>query len=404
MLILKMAWRNIGRNRRRTVVTVGAMAFGLFAMVVWFAMLQGMLIHMEQTVTDVEIGDLQIHAPTYLDEPSLYTFIENVDTLISTLEAAGFRASPRLVGGGLAAAGVAAAGASLLGVNVRGDARVSAISTRLAEGAWLDEDDPGGVVVGRRLARSLDLAVGGELIVLSQAADGSMANDLYAVRGILQSVSDSVDRSTVFLTEAAFRELFVMPSGAHRIVVRKPNDLELAAAVETVQGLAPDIDARSWRTLLPTLATYLDSARASVQIISAVIYIVIAILILNAMLMAVFERIREFGVLKALGVEPRQVLSLIFVESALQTGLALVIGMALTVPTLLYLVEFGIDTGALGGVQVLSATIATVWRADVTPATFVVPTANLVLLVLLAVIYPALKAARISPVEAMRHQ
>ena len=119
------------------------------------------------------------------------------------------------------------------------------------------------MVVGRRLARSLDVEVGGELIVLSQAADGSIANDLYAVRGVLQSVSDAVDRSTVFLTEAAFRELFVLPSGAHRIVVRKPDDLELQAAVEAVQGLAPGLDARSWRTLLPTLATYLDSANAS---------------------------------------------------------------------------------------------------------------------------------------------
>ena len=195
-----------------------------------------------------------------------------------------------------------------------------------------------GVVVGRRLARSLDLAVGGELIVLSQAADGSIANDLYIVRGILQSVSDAVDRSTVFLNEAAFRELFVLPSGAHRIVVRKPDDHELPAAVEAVQGLAPGLDARSWRTLLPTLATYLDSANASMQIVSAVIYIVVAILILNAMLMAVFERIREFGVLKALGVEPRQVLWLIFVESGLQTGLALAVGVALAVPTLWYLV------------------------------------------------------------------
>ena len=106
------------------------------------------------------------------------------------------------------------------------------------------------------------------------------------------------------------------------------------------------------------------------QIVSAVIYIVVAILILNAMLMAVFERIREFGVLKALGVEPRQVLWLVFVESGLQTGLALVVGVALAVPTLWYLVEFGVDTGALGGVQVLSASFATVWRAAVTPATF----------------------------------
>ena len=82
MGILKMAWRNIGRNRRRTAVMVAAMAFGFFAMVVWFAMLQGLLADMERTVIDVEIGDLQIHAPTYLDEPSLYTLIDDVDALI----------------------------------------------------------------------------------------------------------------------------------------------------------------------------------------------------------------------------------------------------------------------------------------------------------------------------------
>ena len=399
-----MAWRNIGRNRRRTVVTVGAMAFGLYAMVIWFGMLQGMLNDMEATVVEVELGDLQIHAPTYLDDPSLYTDIDDVDALLSRLEAAGFRASARLVGAGLAAAHDSAAGASLRGIDVQGNAGVSVISTRLAEGAWLDDDDPAGVVVGRRLARTLDLAVGDELVVLSQTTDGAIANDLYAVRGILDSVSDGIDRSAVFLTDAAFRELFVMPTGAHEIVLRKPDDLELTAALEAAQVLAPDLDTQSWRSLVPTLATYLDSARQMMAIISAIIYIVIAILILNAMLMAVFERIREFGVLKALGVEPRQVLSLIFVESALQTGLALAIGLALSLPTLWYLVEYGIDTGALGGVSVIGATFATVWQAAVSPATFVTPSMTLILLVLLAVIYPALKAARISPVEAMRHQ
>ncbi len=404
MGILKMAWRNIGRNRRRTVVTVGAMTLGLYAMVVWFGMLQGMLNDMEETIVEVDVGDLQIHAPTYLDDPSLYTVIDDVDALLPRLEAAGFRASARLVGAGLAAAHDSAAGASLRGLNVQDDAGVSVISTRLAEGAWLDDSDPAGVVVGRRLARSLSLALGDELVVLSQAADGGIANDLYTVRGILDSVSDGVDRSAVFLTEAAFRELFFMPSGAHEIVVRKPDDLELPAAVETAQDLAPGLDTQSWRSLMPTIATYLDSARAMMGIISAVIYIVIAILILNAMLMAVFERIREFGVLKALGVEPRQVMSLIFVECALQTGLALVVGMALALPTLWYLVEFGIDTGALGGVSVIGTTFATVWRAAVSPATLITPTMTLVVLVLLAVIYPALKAARISPVEAMRHQ
>ena len=404
MGILKMAWRNIGRNRRRTAVTVGAMTLGLFAMVVYIAMLVGMLNDMEETIVEIDLGDLQIHAPTYLDDPSLYTVIDDADALLGELEAAGFRASARLVGAGLAAAHDSAAGASLRGVNVEDDARVSVIPSRLAEGAWLDDGDPAGVVVGRRLARSLNLALGDELVVLSQAADGGIANELYTVRGILDSVSDGVDRAAVFLTDTAFRELFFMPSGAHEIVLRKPDDLELDAALEAVQGLAPGLDTQSWRSLVPTIATYLDSARAAMGIVSAVVYIVIAILILNAMLMAVFERIREFGVLKALGVEPRQVLALIFVESAMQTGLALAAGMALAVPAVWYLVEFGIDTGALGGVTVMGSTFATVWRAAASPAAFVTPTATLVLLVLLAVIYPAVKAARISPVEAMRHQ
>lgn len=404
MLILKMAWRNIGRNRRRTVITVGAMAFGLYAMVIWFGMLAGLLHDMEESVVEVELGDLQIHAPTYLDDPSLYTDIDDVDALLARLEAAGFRASARLVGAGLAAAHDTAAGASLRGVDVQAETRVSVISTRLAEGEWLDEGDPAGVVVGRRLARALDLAVGDELVVLSQTTDGAIANDLYAVRGILDSVGDGIDRSAVFLTAAAFRELYFMPAGAHEVVVRKPDDVDLAAALEAVRGLAPGLDTQTWRALVPTLATYLDSARQMMGIVSAIIYIVIAILVLNAMLMAVFERIREFGVLKALGIEPRQVLSLIFAESALQTGLALALGLAFSLPTLWYLANVGIDTGALGGVSVIGRTFATVWRAAVSPGTFVTPALVLVLLVLLAVVYPALKAARISPVEAMRHQ
>ena len=404
MGILKMAWRNIGRNRRRTAVTVGAMTLGLFAMVVYMAMMEGMLNDMEETIVEIDLGDLQIHAPTYLDDPSLYTVVDDVDALLGGLHAAGFRASARLVGAGLAAAHDSAAGASLRGVDVEDDARVSVIPTRLDEGAWLDEGDPFGVVVGRRLARSLNLALGDELVVLSQATDGGIANELYMVRGILGTVSDGVDRAAVFLTEGAFRDLFFMPSGAHEIVVRKPDELELDAALEVAQGLAPGLDTRSWRSLVPTIATYLDSARAAMGVVSAVVYIVIAILILNAMLMAVFERIREFGVLKALGVEPRQVVALVFVESALQTGLALAAGMMLTVPMLWYLSEFGIDTGGLGGVTVMGSTFATVWRASASSAAFVIPTMTLVVLVLLAVIYPALKAARISPVEAMRHQ
>ena len=130
----------------------------------------------------------------------------------------------------------------------------------------------------------------------------------------------------------------------------------------------------------------------------------IAILVLNAMLMAVFERIREFGVMKAIGVSPNTVLAIIVVESALQTAIAIGVGLVLSVPGLWYLVNVGIDTGALGGISLMGVAFNQIWYAVVTPYTFWGPITALVVMVTLAVSYPALKAARIPPLDAMRHQ
>ena len=399
-----MAWRNIGRNRRRTMVTVGAMTLALFVMVLYMALMQGMLGDMERSILETEIGDLQIHAEGYLDKPSIYDVIERPAALIQDLEGAGFLASPRLVGGGLVAAGESSAGASLRGIEVSIDRTVSDIHERVREGEWLDPAQPYGVVVGRRLARSLELAVGDELIALSQASDGSMANDLFFVRGILSPISDATDRSAVFMPAATFRQFFVLDEGVHQIVVRRPATVDLESASAMLVELTPGLDTRSWRELLPTLATLLDSARIAFQTVSFIVYIVIGILILNAMLMAVFERIREFGILKALGVEPLRVVALIFIESCMQTGMALAIGLTLSAPSLWYLSSRGIDVGALGGTSMMGLSMASIWKASVSPTVIVTPVFTLVFIVLLAVVYPALKAGRISPVEAMRHQ
>jgi ABC-type antimicrobial peptide transport system permease subunit len=126
-------------------------------------------------------------------------------------------------------------------------------------------------------------------------------------------------------------------------------------------------------------------------------------LILNAMLMAVFERIREFGVLKALGVGPFDVMRMILIESGIQTGIAVVVGLALGVPGVLYLAHTGIDLSQLGGVSVLGIAFDPIWRAAITRGVFTGPVLTLLLIVAVAVLYPALKAAWIRPVDAMRY-
>ncbi len=408
MKTLCMAWRNLWRNGRRTTVTVGAMTLALWSMVLYTSAMEGMLGSMEQTLLDVEMGEFQIHAEGYRERPSIWERIADPDGLVEALDDSGQRATARLLGGALVASGDASAGALLKGLRLERDALVSEVHLRLDRGEWLDAADPKGVVLGYRLARTLAVDVGDELVALSQATDGSMANDLFHVRGVLESLSEETDRATVFLLEDEFRSFFAFADGAHRIIVRSGEGQDLAtvaAALEEVAAAtAPGAEVRSWRELLPGLANVLDSAQAAVQVVAFVVYVVMAILILNAMLTAVFERIREFGVLKAIGVPPRQVLALILVEGGLKTALAVGIGLAASVPALWFLTTRGIDVGGLGGTAIMGVAMDQIWVGAVSPVTIAGPVVILVVVALLAVLFPAVKAARIHPIEAIHHQ
>jgi len=404
MRILRMAWRNVWRNRRRTLVTVAATTLAFTVMVLYSSLVQGYMQTMESNLLDLELGDVQVHSPEYRDDPSLYSSVDGSADLLERFDERGYAASARLLGFGLGAATEASSGVQIRGVDVVRDAQVSRIDERVREGTWLDPEDPYEVVLGAQLARTLVVATGDELILLSQASDGSTANDLFVVRGILHPVGEVIDRAGVFMTEAAFRQFFVFPTGAHEIIVRRPPGTELAALGESVSALAPEQRVDTWRELSPTLASMLDSVKGMMVFVFLIIYIAIGILILNAMLMAVFERIREFGVLKAIGYAPLQVFLIILCECAIITVLAVTAGMVLAVPGLWFLVNVGINMSRLGGMAMMGMVLDPVWRGIVNPSVITIPLFTLLFIVGLASLYPATKAAWISPIRAIQHR
>jgi ABC-type lipoprotein release transport system permease subunit len=374
-------------------------------MIVYSGLVRGYLDRMEAHVLDVEMGDIQVHAADYVQSPSLYERIEDPATLLAALDAEGLPAAPRLLGSGLAAAGSSSAGVSLYGIDVARDAAVSRVGDRVIEGRWLDPAAPHEVVIGRRLAQVLGIGMGDELVVLSQGADGSTANDVYTVRGLLHGVSEQVDRGGVYMIEAAFRELMVVEEGAHELIVRRGTHA-LPEAVARVRALAPTLDTRTWRELKPTLASMLDTAEGAMIAMFVIVYMAIGIVILNAMLMAVFERVREFGVLKAIGVGPGGVLGLVYLETLIQTAIALVAAVILAIPTNWYLSTTGLDLGSGDGegISVMGSMMDPIWRSHVSLQTYTGPSIALLVIVLIAVTYPAIKAALVEPVVAMRHQ
>ena len=406
MKIIPIALRNISRKRVRSAITIGSMAFAGFIMLFFAALGQGLVYTMEQNAVGMSMGDIQIHAPGYRNDPDLYTRVPDPAALVQALAAAGFHAAPRLYGFGLAAAGGTSSGIWLRGVDLVNEPKVTLIDRHVMEGAWLSADKPKEVVIGKKLAHTLGVKPGGEIVVVSQAADGAMANDIYFVRGILKSVGDAVDQGGFLMVDGEFRRLMGVPAGAHEIaVVRVNKDRGLNEAAETVAALAPGMEVKNWRQLQPVLAKMIDVMDKSLIFMLFIAYSAVGLVILNAMLMNVFERIREFGVMKAIGVIPSQVFWLIVAEAMLEAVFANVLALGLGIPVVLHFETHGIDLTSLSpGGAIAGIAFDPVWYCKLTTRTIVTPVWFMFVMVFAAVIYPAVKAAVLKPLDALHHQ
>lgn len=409
MLLLKMAVRNLWRNKRRTFITMGAMSFALFIMIFYTGFLDGYLAEFEHNAISLNLAKIQIHHPEYRDDTSIYNTIENTDAIVNALETSGYRVTPRYISYGLAAAGDESAGVIIRGVDPVREPRVTDLSKYLAKGRWLTGQDfkagRNGVVIGRKLARTLGAGIGDELVVVGQAMDGSIANDLYYVCGVLKTVSEAIDRSGFLITDNAFIDLMGCSRAAHEIAVMPPETMSLEDATAAVAAVAPGMETLSWKELAPEIAQMLDASSISMIFLYIIAYAAIGLVTLNAMLMAVFERIREFGIMKALGVLPRQVWWIINLEALLMTLMATAIGTVLGLPVTLYFARHGVDMSMLSqGITFSGIALDPVINPIVSLNTVLNPALFMAVMVWLAVIYPGVKAAVIRPVKAIYHR
>ncbi|MCL7488583.1 MAG: FtsX-like permease family protein [Desulfobulbaceae bacterium] len=406
MQLLSLALKNVLRYRHRTWVTVLAMAFAGAIMIFYAGLFEGWMGAMETNAVSMEMGEMQIHAQGYRDDPDLYTVIPDYRRVIRQAENSGLIASPRLLGGGLAAAHENSTGVSIRGIDPRAEEQVVLLQNHVFSGSWLSATDAKQVVLGYQLARILDVRPGSEIVLVAQAADGSMANDLFTVQGVLKSVGQGIDRGGLIMGDRDFREFFALPEGVHEIVMKRAdNGVLLEQATKKIAELVPDLEVNSWRELQPTLARLLDLSDVSMIIMLLIIYAAVGMLTMNAMLMGVFERIPVFGVMKAVGFSGCRLFGLIFSETLLLVTMAAVLSLALGVPLSYYFERHPIDFSFL---LPESSTIAGIafepqWYCRVTAGSVVMPVVFLYIVALLAVLYPAWKAAVISPVKAIHH-
>jgi len=300
--------------------------------------------------------------------------------------------------------GSKSAGVRMTGVDPAREAGAFELATKVDKGTWLPAESSHGVVIGRRLARSLHAKPGTELVAVVQAADGSTGADTYKVVGVLKAVSEEIDRGAVYMRAADFDELFVADGRVHQIAIhlRQVKLPAVEAALAPVQGKA---ELQTWRQLMPPLAEMLQMADASLLLFAGVFFLGAGLGVLNTMLMATHDRVREFGVLKALGATPWRIVRDVAAEGFMLGLLASVIGAIIGAAGSLYLESNGIDLSGFGedSVSMVGLAWEAVMYAELTWGQVIGSAGTMISASLVASLYPAIKAARMQPVHAMTH-
>ncbi|MBN1195901.1 MAG: ABC transporter permease, partial [Candidatus Aminicenantes bacterium] len=250
-MILKMAFRNVFRQKRRSLLTALSM-FGGFVLAAFFiGFADGSYNHIIDAFTRTRLGHIQIHQHEYLDTPSLYRTIDHFDRVAQVLDATDDVESwtPRIYSAGLAAADEKSAGVRLIGIHPQREHRTTRFRNRIVEGGGFSSIAAKEAVIGKGLARLLHTGVGGDIVIISQAADGSIANERYRVMGILDSGNEVEDRSAFYLPLDEARDLLVMGKRVHEIalVVDKLGRVERITRELRRRIDSPDLQVAPWQ-------------------------------------------------------------------------------------------------------------------------------------------------------------
>lgn len=319
-MIARLAWRSIWRNRRRTLITVLSMGFGLACTVFFIAIGEGVYAQLIDQVVRMQAGHITIENPSYRDAPAVDLWVKAPESLRSQIERLPQVERTKLIimGQGIARSGSGDVSATLMGIEPSVEVDTSPLVRHIVAGRYLDDDDGPWVVIGSELAKRLKLRVGKKMVLTTNDAAGNLVDELVRVRGIFETGSVEIDGYLIQAPIDFARRLFGLPEeGATQlgVVLRIPEAQESILREVRLMVAEQDIAVLPWQEVVPEIASYIKLDKGSNLIFQAILVFLILFTIFNTILMSVLEREREFAVLLALGTKPVQLRLQILMES-----------------------------------------------------------------------------------------
>jgi ABC-type lipoprotein release transport system permease subunit len=401
-IVTQLAWRNLWRNYRRTIITVAAISVGVWAMIFMTALMRGMVNEMVANGIDALPGYVQVHDPDYRDDPSVANLLPLSDTEIKArFAAAGVEAwASRVRVPAVVSSEYESRGVTLFGVDPAQELVIGAIGSVVAEGRALRDAADSGVVIGRKLAEKLDTETGKRIVLMSQDPDNEIADRGFRVVGLFSANLEAYEETMVFAGKSTVQAMLGIGDQVSEIAVSGDDYRNVNSLLRDVQAISGDgVEVLPWQELNSYLGSMLAVMDGFVLVWMIVIFLALSFGLVNTLVMAVFERVREIGLMLALGMRPSAILGQIIVESFFLLLLGLALGNTLAWSTVIPLQD-GIDISQVAeGMEMFGAASTLYPALELRDAV----SANVVVLFLgfLASLSPAWRASRYEPVEAI---
>jgi ABC-type lipoprotein release transport system permease subunit len=402
-MIVRIALRNALRQKRRTLLTALTMLGGFTLASISIGWSRGTYSHIIDMFTRNRLGHIQIHGKGYLDRPSLYNTIKeygDVGRRIEGLEGIECWA-PRLYAAGLVSVGEKSAAVQVMGIDPQREQEATHFDQKIVKGSPLPDPPSHTALLGKGLAEILHAEPGDEAVIVSQAADGSIANDRYRIGGIVESGDEISDRAAFYLHLADAQELFVLGERVHEIaiIVQELDQVHEQTHAIRRELNAPDLSVDPWQVFAKSFYQAMKADLQGMWIMIFVIILIVAVGVLNTVLMSVLERTREYGVLKAMGTRPRQVFGQVLLETNVIAGASILGGgvLSLLINHILSIQGISLPTPfTYGGVEFRAM------YSEINAQSLYIPALTVLLSASLVSLFPGYRAARIRPARAMR--
>jgi len=400
-LLTVLAWRNLWRYPRRTIIILFAIAIGVWSMLSLAAFMRGM---MEQYVNNA-IGNLvahiQIHAPSYRDDPVIeHSMPPPTEPLLKVLNEADIKGwAARVRVPAVVSSERESMGVTLVGIDPVQEQGLSFIADTVTEGRYLENIDDKGIILGRKLVERLETRLGKRVVLMSQNESHDIAERGFRIVGVFDTKMEETETQFVFVGRQRLQKMLGMQDNISELAVLGYDRDNLETVVQKLRAAAPEQDVEDWQTLNPLVMVIVNVFEGFLLIWYIVVFIAVAFGLVNTLLMAIFERTREMGLFQALGMKPRWIVGQVLFESLFLLSMGLIIGNVMSFATLLLTAE-GLDFSSYAAGYEMAGLSSLIYPV-LSLSDVVISNVLIIGLGLVASFYPAWRASRYVPVEAI---